>query len=136
MPAAIAYHVRVARESTLLKRLQDAIADLTYPSDSDEPWEAFLWPATPADRSVRDALQNRVDKSRAIVEVPIEQFFEPLNESDDAPKYAQLRRVLRDNLNDLQAFRVGDGEVRVEVYLLGIAAGGAIGGIRTISVET
>ena len=122
--------------TNLLKLLQDAIAGLTYPSDSDEPWEAFAWPATPANHSVRESLQSRVDKSRAIVDVPIEQFFEPLNESDDAPRYAQLRRVLQNNLNDLHAFRVGDGEVRVDVYLLGVAAGGAMGGIQTISVET
>jgi hypothetical protein len=126
-----------AVQPPVLKLLQDAVAGLTYPSESDEPWEPFVWPAATSSTTPRGALEQHVDKSRAFVEVPVEMFFEQLAEADNAKRYGQLRRrLLQQTLSNLSVFRVGDGEVRVDVFLIGNLADGSFAGMRTTSIET
>ena len=122
-------------ESDELRELKKAIAGLTYPSESDEPFDAFGWdgkgPATP-----REKLAAQIGGNRTIEEVPFEAFFTQLQDSDDAARYLQLQRTLKSQLVDPGAFRVGTGQIRVDVYLLGRTRSGHWAGVHTVSVET
>jgi len=120
----------------MLRQLQNAVVDLTYPSESDEPWEAFAWPVTQSITTPAQAIKQHVDTSRAIVEESVEAFFNALSEAENAKRYDQLRRMLLQTLENVSVFRVGDGEVRVDVYVLGTLADGSWAGIQTTSVET
>ena len=119
----------------VLKILDDAVSGLTYPSDSDEPWQAFVWPETKPFSTFQAALAQHVDTKRAIVEVAVENFFEQLSDADNAATYQALRGTLQRNLENVSVFRVGDGEVRVDVFVIGHTTD-AIAGIRTASIET
>jgi nuclease A inhibitor-like protein len=114
----------------------DAIAGLTYPSDSDEPWEAFVWPGSKSINTPRQALAQHVDPKRIVVEVPIEKFFSQLRDGDDAQRYDRLSQTVTQILRAAAVFRVGDGEVSVDVYLIGGFADGQCAGIKTTSIET
>jgi hypothetical protein len=69
-----------------------------------------------------------------VEQVPVEQFFEELEGSDDAPRYRDLRRVPQATLSDLRVLRVGS--VKVQIYLIGKTRSGAWAGLHTTSVET
>jgi hypothetical protein len=113
--------------------LRKAISGLTYPSESEEPFDVFVWPGN---GTARDQVAEHAGKGRRIEEVPVETFFTQLDEADDAPRYRQLQGLLVSLLKDLAIFRAGGGEVRVDVYLLGKMSNGQWAGLHTVSVET
>lgn len=114
----------------VLRQLTDG---LTYPSDSDEPFDVFVWDAN---GTARDQVAAHAGQDRKLEEVPVETFFAALDEADDAPRYRQLQRVLMSSLKPFTILRAGAGEVRVDVYLLGKVDSGQWGGVHTVSVET
>lgn len=115
-----------------LQELKKACDGLDYPSESDAPLEAFRWPGT-ASGTAQEQIAGRVS-GRKIEEVPVDRFFDDLRDSDDAARFAVLRRVFESRLSGLRVFRVG--EVKVDIYLVGRAAGGDWVGLHTTSVET
>lgn len=119
-----------------LAALRQASDGLLYPSESDEPFTAFAWP--PARDPAHDTAQAQVvahsPKGAAVSEQTVDDFFAQLQGSPDAGRYAQLRKVLEQQLAGLKAFRAG--EVRVAVYLIGKAPSGSWAGLQTLSVET
>jgi hypothetical protein len=117
-----------------LAELRAAVEGLTYPSESDEPFDVFRWPVGRG--TARNQVVAHGGAARKVVEVPVDRFFGQLETSEDAERYRALRRVLESTLAKLKAFRVGDGEVRVDVYLTGKLRGGTWAGVHTVSVET
>jgi hypothetical protein len=115
-----------------LKSLEKTVAGLTYPSESDVPFDVLSWPA--GGETARDAVVANAGRSRPVEEVPVEQFFSELEETDDAVRYRELRRALEAALSDLRVLRVGS--VKVDVYLVGRTRSGAWAGLHTTSVET
>src|SRR4051794_32124715 len=111
----------------LLRLLSEASAGLLYPSESDEPFEAFVWQATES-----DALRQLAALGKPIVplrEQSAEEFFQELIAGDDGPRYAQLRALLESRLAGLRVLRIG--EIEVAVYLIGRASFGDWAGLRT-----
>jgi hypothetical protein len=121
--------------SDILEELKKSCAGLEYPSESDAPFEVFQWTPTKND-SAQNQVATHAGANRKIIEVPVDQFFGDLNDSEDAPRFAQLRRSLEKNLAGLKVFRAGDGEVKVDIYLIGKTAAGDWAGLLTTSVET
>jgi hypothetical protein len=118
-----------------LAALRAAVEGLTYPSESDEPFDVFQWP--PGRGAARDQIVTHGGAARKVVGVPVDRFFGQLESSEDAERYRALRRVLESTLEKMKAFRVGDGEVRVDVYLIGkLRGGGGWAGVHAVSVET
>jgi hypothetical protein len=113
--------------------LRKAVDGLTYPSESDEPFDVFVWDAI---GTAREQVAAHAGKGRKIEDVPVESFFSQLDQADDAPRYRQLQRLLSTSLNSFAVVRAGAGEVRVDVYLIGKLTDGRWGGVRTVSVET
>lgn len=119
-----------------MRDIKAAAKDLLYPSESDEPFDAFHWhtkSAPPADARSEIAIR---DPGRAIAEVPVDGFFADLKDADDADQFAALRKALEKSLKGLRIFRVGDGETNVDLYLIGQTTSGAWAGLHTVSVET
>jgi hypothetical protein len=117
-----------------LQALAHAMEGLTYPSESDAPFEPFRWPASRPGASARDAVVAHVKGGAKIEEVSPADFFAELEGSDDAERYRQLRRVLESRLSDLKVIRAG--ERKVDVYLIGRTHAGDWAGLHTTSVET
>jgi len=117
-----------------LAEIRKAADGLQYPSESDAPFDVFRWPGTSG--TARDVVGAHGGTGRKIEEVAIDAFFAELIESDDGARYKQLCRALESNLKELKIFRVGVGEPKVEVYLVGRTRIGELAGLHTTSVET
>ena len=116
-----------------LAKLKKAIDGLTYPSESDERFEVVAWDAK---GTAADQVAAHSEKGRPVEPVPFEEFFSQLEDSEDAPRFAQLRKIMESIFHGLTAFRVGEGDVRVDVFVLGKSKAGEWGGLHTVSVET
>ncbi len=114
-----------------LTEIETAIIGLTYPSETDAPFDLFRWPAGP---DPRNQILAHAGNKHPIEEIPVDVFFSELDESEDAARYRQLRQVLGSHLTGLKVFRVGS--IRIDVYLIGQTPSGSWAGLHTISVET
>jgi len=119
-----------------IAKLKAAVEGLTYPSESDEPFEVVRWENLGrVDMAV--LVGEHGGKGRKVKQVGINEFFEGLREADDAEGYEQLRRTLEGVARDVKVLRVGDGEVSVDVYVLGSSrADRSVVGVHTVSTET
>jgi hypothetical protein len=114
--------------------LKDASEGLLYPSESDAPFEPFSWPAG-GKRLTQSRVAVLAGKRKARVEeVPVEEFFHELDDTDDGPRFRKLEESLRAILGDVRVFRVG--EIKVAIYLVGRTSDGNWVGLRTESIET
>jgi hypothetical protein len=117
-----------------LNELKKAIVGLEYPSESDAPFDLFRWGK--ATGAALEQVRARAGKGREIEEVPIETFFKQLAGSEDAKRFAELECAVIRNLRGAKIYRVGAGEVKVDVYILGKTNSGEWAGLHTVSVET
>ena len=130
---------------TYLKEQIDLlVADLRYPSESDEKIEFFEILDTVAEISTEN-FKTFIGKSEetAIQTMDLELFFEPLTRTeewftDEEAQWAEdslkLKTVLKKKLQDLQVFRVGETEI--EVFVIGKTEAGEWIGIKTLLIET
>jgi hypothetical protein len=117
------------------QNLKKAIEGLEYPSESDASFDLFHWPKSKA-ASALEQVATRAGANRKIAEVPIDSFFDALKDSDDAPRFLQLRHALESTLTNLKIFRAGDGETKVDIYVIGQTQSGDWAGLHTTSIET
>jgi hypothetical protein len=123
--------------STALTALQKASAGLLYPSETDEPFEAFSWGKATGVLTVSVVQKFAgVGSEEAIKQVALGDFFKNLtsDENDDADKYKALLKVVNEQLSGVRVFRFGD--VEVEIYVVGKTKDGEWAGLKTKSVET
>jgi hypothetical protein len=113
--------------------LTEAVQGLTYPSESDAPFDVFGGDRRPSRESAESVVAARHPDAPA-AEVSVDQFFRELEGTEQAERFAALRRVLEATLSDVRVMRVG--AVKVDVYLVGRNAGGGWVGLHTTSVET
>ena len=129
---------------TLARAFSALARDLTYPSESDYPYEPFAAPF-PRDSPLRaeefrDAA--RIGRRYEIRVDSAEAFFErrihPVDGYDDSvPKYVLLKKVMEATLSELSLIRVGGEDVvRVRVYLIGRMDVGDLSGLSSVSIET
>ena len=115
-----------------LNAIRNAIAGLTYPSESDEPFEVIAWPGGAG--GAREQVVAHTPVGRNVVEIPVNTFFRELEGTDDAARFRALRQTLEATLTDLHVYRAGS--VKVDVYLVGKTKTGGFAGLHTTSVET
>jgi hypothetical protein len=115
--------------------LKKAIQGLEYPSESDAPFDLFQWPSSQA-LSALQQVTAHCGANRKISEVAIDPFFDALKDSDDAPRFLQLRRALESTLTNVKIFRAGEGETKIDIYVIGKTQSGVWAGVHTTSVET
>src|ERR1700759_1529361 len=101
-----------------LQPLRQAVDGLLFPSESDEPFDVIDVPAGPSVSTPLEFVRQKAEK-RTAVEVKIDDFFSALAGSEEEERFKNLRQALQSTLTDLHIFRIGDGEPRVDVYLVG-----------------
>ncbi|WP_020469145.1 nuclease A inhibitor family protein [Zavarzinella formosa] len=119
------------------KALGKASAGLLYPSETDAPFEPFAWPGvTMADAETveRHTRPKGKRKVRPVRETTVEEFFEELNDADDADGFKRLKAVVGKLLTGAKVFRIVGP--KVDVWIVGLAASGEAAGLKTVSVET
>lgn len=126
-----------------IDQLKKASDGLLWTSEADYPFEVFTWDN--ADTFTPALLLERAGYPRdAPVKVlTLDEFFTPAttekdwhNEEEKAQvkRYQNLVTTLKQNLNDIQVYKVG--EVQMDVYIPGKTDTGTIAGLSTKAVET
>jgi hypothetical protein len=131
--------------TSLRDELAAASSDVTYPSESDYPFETVE--RAGAGRSTLTVARFRsafgVPSSQAIETRTLDAVFARLTEETPtmtvqeratARRFTALREFLRANLREVQVFRFST--VQVQVYIVGRTACGDLAGLRTVSIET
>lgn len=130
-------------DEQVLQELEQATAGLLFMSESDYPFQLIHWKGitevTP--QYLRGRTGHAAD---ALVEVrSLDDFFQVAAsepewkgpaEIETARRYQALVRLLKENLNDVKVYRVG--EISIQVYVIGRSSTGNWMGISTQIVET
>lgn len=130
-------------QTPLAKEIEIAAAGLWYMSETD----AEIIPFT-GSKSVGVTKEILLDQIGSVADETVEErgfdeMFERLvaikdwhndQQKETAARFGVLKKLLSDNLSDLKVFKVGD--VRRDVYFVGLDSEGRLAGIKTFAVET
>ncbi len=130
-------------DEQILLELEQAAEGLLFMSESDYPF-AVVRLEGPDEISSASLRQQAGEPEDAAVEIrSLEDFFRnAVSEEDwrgaqaraDAKKYQLLVRMLKENLDDVKVYRIG--ETNIPVYIIGKSASGNWLGLSTRVVET
>lgn len=125
--------------------LEAACAGLLMPSESDEPFEIFVWPdASELPISSTQLLQLMGQSEDTLVEstalddlfakIAFEQEWHDDVQQEQVPRFQALLETINTQLSQVQVFRVGT--INIDVLIVGLLSSGEIGGVKTKLVET
>lgn len=128
---------------SIAHQLKQASKGLLFLSESEAPFEVIHWPAqgelTPA-----KLLQLTNHPPDAPVEMrTVDDFFAIATQEEDwhdeeeretVKRFQNLVSILKQNLSQLQVYRVGS--IEIDVYIIGVTDGGGLLGLSTKLVET
>jgi hypothetical protein len=124
----------MAKTNPILKELQTAVKGLLFPSETDAPLEAFVWPGgkgAPDEAAVR--ANAKVDKDAPIEQITLADLARTIPE-ESRGDFLPLFALLGHHLSGTTVFRVG--EVNITVYIVGRTTDGQFAGVKTEVVET
>ncbi|MHC5747976.1 MAG: nuclease A inhibitor family protein [Nostoc sp.] len=129
--------------SEILDQLRTSANGLLMMSESEYPFEVFLWegiaPATPE----KVVQQTNHPQNTPVEIVGIDDFFKVATTAEDwhgeeekatVNKFQALVQTLKENLSNLQVYRLRHKEVNI--YIVGQTPTGNLAGISTQIVET
>lgn len=131
------------RARSFVRRVREAVEGLTYPSETDAPLEPFELRGFRGERLCAEDVLAHVGSEGPVVEMELDAFFAPAIEEQDwygpeeraqAARFRELLRLLRESLDDIRVFKVG--ERSIDVYVIGRMRDGRYAGITTRVVET
>jgi histidine triad (HIT) family protein len=126
-----------------LAQLQPMVAGLEFMSESDAPLQAVSYAAPTGDLSDAQLLQALGEPAGAKVQKQeLTQFLANhtadhgvLNDPKLANRYKALQMYLKQELDGVQVYKVGDGP-QIHAYALGRDAAGRLAGFKTVLTET
>lgn len=128
---------------SIAHQLQQASEGLLFGSETDAPFEVIHWP-TQEDLTPAKLLQLTNHPPDAPVEiVSVDEFFDVANADEDwhdeeeqetVKRFQNLVNTLKQNLSQLQVYRVGS--IDIYAYIVGVTDGGELAGLSTKLVET
>jgi hypothetical protein len=128
---------------SIATQLQQASTGLIFGSETDAPFEVIHWP-TQEELTPAKLLQLTNHPPDAPVEiVSVDEFFDVANAEEDwhdeeeretAKRFQNLVNFLKQNLSQLQVYRVGS--IDIDAYIVGVTDGGEWAGLSTKLVET
>ena len=124
----------MAKANPILKELKDAAKGLLFPSESDAPVEAFVWPGgsgPPDEAAVR--ANAKVAKDTPVKQVTLADLARTIPE-ESRGDFLPLFGLLGHHLSGTTVFKVG--EVTIDVYVVGRTPDGQYAGVKTEVVET
>lgn len=130
-------------DSTITTQLSSATQGLLFLSETDAPFEVIYWPAQ-GELTPTKLLQLTEHPPDAPVELrTVDEFFAIATAEEDwhdeeeretVQRFRQLVSILKQNLSQLQVYRVGS--IEIDVYIVGVAQSGDWAGLSTQVVET
>lgn len=135
----------VDNNSILVKKLQQASEGLLFLSESEYPFEVFVWKTEGQQDINRELIVKKTENSfnTPIEFVDLDSFFEVATTEQDwhgsaekeiVKRYQQLSKVLKQCLTELQVVRLGT--TAIDVYIIGKTPSGDLAGLSTKVVET
>jgi hypothetical protein len=129
-------------DTELLNQLRSLTADLVWMSEADYPFEVFIW--DDMTKITPEQLNARTGHSpdTPVKVIGVDEFFRPCTTSEDwhndeeaaeVKRYQELVSFLKQNLKDIQIYRVG--EIEIDIYIIGQYSGQLVG-LKTKAVET
>lgn len=132
-----------ACDRQLVKKLATACEGLLWLSESDYPWEVIYWQdVTNCDRPTLLQRYSYHPETKVVTKT-VDSFFAPAiqeqewheaTEKAETKRYQNLYNLLKENLQDVRVYLVG--EVEIDVYVLGKIDDNAVAGLSTKIVET
>ncbi len=132
-------------EFDIPKKIKSLSQDLVWMSESDYPFDTFTWSNQELEEvSTKNLLQKTNHSLDAPVKViDMEKFFQRATAQKDwydseerkiAKKFQALVETLKQNLDNIQVYKIGD--VEIDVYIVGQLKTGNWLGLSTKAVET
>ena len=124
----------MAKANPILKELKDAAKGLLFPSETDAPIVAFVWPGgdgPPDEAAVR--ANGKVEEDAPVKQVTLADLARSIPE-ESRGAFLPLFGVLGHHLSGTAVFKVG--EVEIDVFVVGRTADGQYAGVKTQVVET
>jgi hypothetical protein len=127
----------------IVELLKKASQGLVFPSESEYPFEVFLWNSEGKDLDESKLLEKVGQSGGPVKVVDVDTFFknvveekdwQDVEEKRDVKKFQELVQTLKGNLAHLKVFRLGQTEI--DVYIVGKTEDGAWAGLKTTVVET
>lgn len=123
--------------------IETACEGMFYLSETDAGIFPFF--GGPVEPVTLDALLKELEITdrQQVEEISFDGFFLRLTkindwfgvaEKENANRFEALKKLLENNLDELTVFRIG--QIRIDIYVLGIDKDGNLAGIRTAAVET
>jgi hypothetical protein len=118
--------------------LEDVLDELYFISESEAPAETYVWEQD-EDFTVEALLKAENFEPDTTVEAgDFDDFIESQIEAyaddpDEAARFEDLRVLMADNLEEIEVFYIGEGEITV--YVLGALEDGTVAGFVTELVE-
>ncbi len=117
-------------EDRVLTLLRNAIRGLLYPSETDAPFEPFVWEA--AENSAASVTRFAKEAARnPCRSLSLDEFLNVLNQEKP---FQVLRATLENALEGIVVYRYGS--VEPTYYLVGKDSSGRLAGLKTSAVET
>lgn len=129
----------------LLEVLRSLTEDLLFTSESDYPFEIFIWELKTENISIENVRQylENIEENTLIETLTVEKILRSMSRSrpyysaerkEKANRFKQVISFFDTQVADAKAFKIGTTEK--EVYILGVVADEYIIGLKSISVET
>ncbi|MBN3884272.1 MAG: nuclease A inhibitor family protein [Nostoc sp.] len=128
----------------ITEKLKQASADLLMMSESDYPFEVFLWTDQANTLTTQKLLQlTDHPQDSSVEEVALDYLFRNCaseqewhdeQQKQNVKKFQTLVQTLKDNLNEIKVYRIGT--IDIDVYIIGKTSSGDIAGLSTKVVET
>ncbi|MGB7894970.1 MAG: nuclease A inhibitor family protein [Microcoleus sp.] len=128
---------------SIADQLQQASEGLLFGSETDAPFEVIHWPAQ-GELTQAKLLQLTNHPPDAPVEMrTVDEFFAIATQEEDwhdeeeretVKQFQNLVSVLKQNLSQLQVYRIGS--TNIDAYIVGVAQSGDWAGLSTKLVET
>jgi histidine triad (HIT) family protein len=115
--------------------LQKASKGLLMPSESDAPFEPFVWKET-GDKLPPDRLRKLTGagKDDSVEEISLDGLFTTVPSADKA-KFQKLSTAITQQLSGVKVYKMGDEPER-QVFIVGRTKDGHWAGLKTSVVET
>ena len=134
-----------AKKLSLVDILKQASDGLLFMSESEYPFEVFLWESENQQDISPEFILKKTARSldTPVAFVNLESFFEiatteqdwhGVEEKETVRKFQNLVKTLKDNLTDLKVARLGT--IEIDVYIVGKSPNNEFAGLITKVIET
>ncbi|MDF5721931.1 MAG: nuclease A inhibitor family protein [Rhizonema sp. PD37] len=125
-------------------KLKDAANGLYMPSESEHPFEPFVWSDVKETLTPEKMLELTGHPQNSPVEtvnlpdlfknLAYEQEWHDDKQKENVGKYKNLLETIENNLRNVQVYRIG--KRAIDVYIVGKTEEGSLAGVATKVVET